>query len=41
VRADLLQVEVFSQEHHRLHHGRPPNFVDGYLDRISSFIRSA
>jgi uncharacterized protein len=25
---------------HRLHHGEPPRFVDGYLDRIASFVRA-
>jgi pimeloyl-ACP methyl ester carboxylesterase len=38
VRPDLLQVEVFPQGDHRLHHGDPPRFVDGYLDRIASFV---
>ena len=39
VRPDLLQVEVFPEGDHRLHHGDPPRFVDGYLDRIASFVR--
>jgi pimeloyl-ACP methyl ester carboxylesterase len=38
VRPDLLQVEVFPEGDHRLHHGDPPRFVDGYLDRIASFV---
>ena len=41
VRPDLLQVEVFPDGDHRLHHGDPPRFVDGYLDRISSFVLGA
>jgi len=38
VRPELLQVEVFPEGDHRLHHGDPPRFVDGYLDRIASFV---
>jgi pimeloyl-ACP methyl ester carboxylesterase len=38
VRPELLQVEVFPDGDHRLFHGEPPRFVDGYLDRISSFV---
>lgn len=41
VRPELLQVEVFPEGDHRLSHGEPPRFVDGYLDRISSFVRAA
>jgi hypothetical protein len=41
VRPELLQVEVFPDGGHRLFHGEPPRFVDGYLDRISSFVRAA
>jgi pimeloyl-ACP methyl ester carboxylesterase len=41
VRPELLQVEVFPEGDHRLLHGEPPRFVDGYLDRISSFVRAA
>ena len=41
VRPELLQVEVFPDGDHRLFHGEPPRFVDGYLDRISSFVRAA
>jgi uncharacterized protein len=41
VRPELLQVEVFPDGDHRLFHGEPPSFVDGYLDRISSFVRAA
>ena len=41
VRPELLQVEVFPEGDHRLHHGDPPRFVDGYLDRIASFVRAA
>ena len=37
----LLQVEVFPEGDHRLCHGDPPRFVDGYLDRIASFVRAA
>jgi hypothetical protein len=40
VRADLLQVEVFPEGDHRLQHGDPPRFVDGYLDRIASFAQA-
>lgn len=40
VRPELLQVEVFSEGDHRLLHGEPPRFVDGYLDRIASFVRT-
>jgi pimeloyl-ACP methyl ester carboxylesterase len=39
VSPELLQVvEVFPEGDHRLYHGEPPRFVDGYLDRISSFV---
>jgi pimeloyl-ACP methyl ester carboxylesterase len=41
VRPDLLHIEVFPDGDHRLSHGDPPRFVDGYLDRISSFARTA
>jgi pimeloyl-ACP methyl ester carboxylesterase len=41
VRPELLDVEVFPEGDHRLHHGNPPRFVDGYLDRISSFVLGA
>jgi pimeloyl-ACP methyl ester carboxylesterase len=41
VRPELLQVEVFPDGDHRLFQGEPPRFVDGYLDRISSFVRAA
>jgi pimeloyl-ACP methyl ester carboxylesterase len=41
VRPQLLQVEVFPEGDHRLFHGAPPRFVDGYLDQISSFVRAA
>jgi len=41
VQPDLLQVEVFPDGDHRLQHGDPPRFVDGYLDRIASFVRAA
>ena len=37
---ELLQVEVFPEGDHRLYHGDPPRFVEGYLDRISSFVRA-
>jgi pimeloyl-ACP methyl ester carboxylesterase len=40
VRPELLQVEVFPEGDHRLHHGDPPRFVDGYLDRIVTFVVS-
>jgi hypothetical protein len=40
VRPELLEVEVFPEGDHRLFHGDPPRFVDGYLDRISSFVRA-
>ena len=38
VRPELLRVEIFPEGDHRLSHGEPPRFVDGYLDRISSFV---
>ena len=38
VRPELLEVEVFPEGDHRIFHGEPPRFVDGYLDRISSFV---
>jgi pimeloyl-ACP methyl ester carboxylesterase len=38
VRPELLEVEVFPEGDHRLCHGDPPRFVDGYLDRIASFV---
>jgi pimeloyl-ACP methyl ester carboxylesterase len=38
VRPELLQIEVFPDGDHRLLHGDPPRFVDGYLDRIGSFV---
>jgi uncharacterized protein len=41
VRPELLHVEVFPEGDHRLYHGEPPRFVDGYLDRISEFALSA
>jgi uncharacterized protein len=41
VQPELLQVEVFPEGDHRLHHGDPPRFVDGYLDRLASFMRAA
>jgi pimeloyl-ACP methyl ester carboxylesterase len=41
VREDLLEVEVFPEGDHRLQHGDPPRFVDGYFDRIASFMREA
>jgi uncharacterized protein len=41
VREDLLEVEVFPDGDHRLQHGDPSRFVDGYLDRIASFMREA
>jgi pimeloyl-ACP methyl ester carboxylesterase len=41
VRPELLHVEVFPEGDHRLYHGDPPRFVDGYLDRIASFARDA
>lgn len=40
VRPDLLRVEMFPEGDHRLHHGDPPRFVDGYFDRIASFVRA-
>jgi uncharacterized protein len=41
VRPELLEVKVFPEGDHRLHHGEPPRFVDGYLERIVSFVRAA
>ena len=41
VRPELLQVEVFPEGDHRLQHGDPSRFVDGYLDRIVSFARAS
>jgi hypothetical protein len=40
VRPELLDVEVFPVGDHRLEHGEPPRFVDGYLDRLTTFIRT-
>jgi pimeloyl-ACP methyl ester carboxylesterase len=40
MRPELLQEEIFPEGDHRLHHGDPPRFVDGYLDRIASFVAS-
>ena len=40
VQPELLQAEVFPEGDHRLHHADPPRFVDGYLDRIVSFVTS-
>jgi pimeloyl-ACP methyl ester carboxylesterase len=40
VRPELLQVEVFPEGDHRLLHGEPPRLVDGYLDRIASFVQA-
>lgn len=39
VRPDLLHLEIFPDGDHRLHHGAPPRFVDGCLDRLASFVR--
>jgi pimeloyl-ACP methyl ester carboxylesterase len=39
VRPDLLEVDVFDGADHRLQHGDPPAFVDGYVDAISGFIQ--
>ena len=41
VRPELLQIEVFPEGDHRLECGEPPHFVDGYLDRIASFVQAA
>jgi pimeloyl-ACP methyl ester carboxylesterase len=41
VRPELLHVAVFPEGDHRLSCGEPPRFVDGYLDRIASFVRAA
>jgi pimeloyl-ACP methyl ester carboxylesterase len=41
VRPELLHVEVFAGGDHRLHHGEPQRLVDGYLDRLASFMRGA
>jgi pimeloyl-ACP methyl ester carboxylesterase len=41
VRPELLKIELFPDADHRLQHGDPPRFVDGYLDRIVSFVRAA
>jgi uncharacterized protein len=38
VRPELLQVEVFPEGDHRLHHVGTARFVDGYLDCIASFV---
>jgi uncharacterized protein len=38
VQPELLQVEVLPEGDHRLHHDEPPRLVDGYLDRLSSFV---
>ena len=41
VKPELLEIEVFPGGDHRLQHGDPPRFVDGYLERISEFVSSA
>jgi pimeloyl-ACP methyl ester carboxylesterase len=41
VRPDLLAIEVFPEGDHRLYYGDLPRFVDGYFDRISSFVLGA
>lgn len=41
VRPEFLHVELFPEGDHRLYHGEPPRFVDGYLERISSFVLEA
>jgi uncharacterized protein len=41
VRPELLQIETFPEGDHRLRHGEPPRFVDGYLDRLASFVQAA
>jgi uncharacterized protein len=41
VRRERLEVEVFPAGDHRLKRGDPPRFVDGYLDRLATFIRAA
>jgi uncharacterized protein len=41
VRPELLEIEVFPGGDHRLLHGEPSRFVDGYLDRIAAFVRAA
>jgi uncharacterized protein len=41
VRPELLEVGVFPGGDHRLKHSDPPRFVDGYLDRLATFIRVA
>jgi hypothetical protein len=41
VRPDLLAIEVFPEGDHRLYYGDMPRFVDGYFDRISSFVLGA
>jgi pimeloyl-ACP methyl ester carboxylesterase len=41
VRPELLQVEIFPEGDHRFLHGEPSRFVDGYLQRISSFVRKS
>jgi hypothetical protein len=40
VRPELLQVEVFPDGDHRLSHGEPGHFANGYVDRIVSFVRA-
>ena len=41
VRPELLHVGVFDGGDHRLQHGDPPRFVDGYLDRVTAFVLEA
>jgi fermentation-respiration switch protein FrsA (DUF1100 family) len=41
VRPEALEVAVFAAGDHRLKHGDPPRLVDGYLDRLATFIRGA
>ena len=38
VRADLLQVEIFTGAGHRLEAGDPPGLVEGYLGALTAFI---
>lgn len=38
VRPDLLRLEVFAGADHRVQAGNPPEFADGYLETLTSFI---
>ena len=41
VRPELLQVDVFPGADHRVYIGDPPRLADGYLERLTAFVRHA